>query len=235
MKITLLTGQTFDFKKIFGFETKIKKSSIAKKITLRIDEKERVPLLTIPTKCSQHQAINFLKANYNWIINTLAKLPPQTKFHNGDNLSFFGKNYTILHSPEQKGSFFEKDFIKISGKTEFLHRRTVDFLKKQTLIKLTDMSIQKASLLGCKINSITIKDTKSRWGSCSTLGNINYNWRICMAPTEIINYLVCHETTHLKHPNHSSSFWQTLESICPNYKECRNWLKINGKNLYKYI
>ncbi len=235
MKITLLTGQTFDLKKLFGFDIQIKKSSLAKKLTLRIDEKKHIPTLTTPKKCSQNQILNFLKSNHEWMINTLAKLPPHIEFSNYEVISFFGKNYTILHSPEQKYSCFEDNFIKISGSIEFLHRRVVDFLKKQTLNILSDMSIQKASLIGYKINSITIKDTKSRWGSCSTLGNINYNWRICLAPMDIINYLVCHEVTHLKHPNHSTSFWQTLENICPNYKDCRHWLKIKGKNLYKYI
>ncbi|MCQ2740852.1 MAG: M48 family metallopeptidase, partial [Alphaproteobacteria bacterium] len=76
---------------------------------------------------------------------------------------------------------------------------------------------------------------KSRWGSCSTLGNINYNWRTCMAPLYVIEYLVSHEVSHLLHPDHSASFWQTVEATCPNYKEGRRWLKIKGKDLYKYV
>lgn len=235
MKITLLTGQTFDFKNIFGFEIKIKKSPLAKKLTLRIDEKKRLPTLTIPKRCSEKQALEFLKANQDWITNTLAKLPVKIKFYDGENISFFGRNYTIVHAPNQKGSCFEGNTIKISGNIEFLHRRVSDFLKKQTLDSLSELSLQKASSIGCKISSITIKDTKSRWGSCSTLGNINYNWRICFAPIDVINYLVCHEVSHLKHPNHSTSFWKTVEELCPNHKECRKWLKIKGKDLYKYF
>ena len=123
MKITLLTGQTFDFKKIFGFEISVKKSSSAKKLTLRIDEKKRLPTLTIPSKCSYSQALSFLEANQDWMINALAKLPTKSTFYNGETISFFGKNYTIIHTPSQKGSMIDDNSIRISGSIEFLHRK----------------------------------------------------------------------------------------------------------------
>ena len=235
MKITLLTGQTSNFKDFFGFDIKIIKSSLAKKLTLRIDEKNHQPVLTIPKLCSQKRAFAFLEANHDWIINMLAKLPQATSFINGETLPFFGQTYTILHNPSQRGTYFEENFIKVGGNPEFLHRRITDFLKQQALKKLSDLALKKAKTLNCRISNIAIKDTKSRWGSCSSLGNINFNWRICMAPIPVIEYLVCHEVVHLKHQNHSPLFWQTLEQLCPDYKNHRNWLKVRGKELYKYI
>jgi hypothetical protein len=89
------------------------------------------------------------------MINALAKLPTKSTFYNGETISFFGKNYTIIHTPSQKGSMIDDNSIRISGSMEFLHRRVCDFLKKQTLDRLSDLSIQKASIIGCKINSIT--------------------------------------------------------------------------------
>ena len=96
------------------------------------------------------------------------------------------------------------------------------------------MSLQKAQIIDAKITSISVKDTKSRWGSCSTRGSINYNWRIVLAPKEVIEYLVCHEVSHLKHLNHSTDFWATVKELCPHCKEARRWLKIRGRELYKY-
>lgn len=235
MKITLLTGPTFDFSGQFPFDVKVIRSPLAKRLTLRIDEKNHRPVLTLPKYCSQSKALKFLQANRDWVVNMLARLPQASGFTNGDTISFFGQRFIILHLPGQRGTCFEDDFLKVGGAVEFLHRRVTDFLKQQTLSRLSDLSVQKAKLLNCRIAGVAIKDTKSRWGSCSTLCNINYNWRICMAPLFVINYLVCHEVTHLKHPDHSSDFWLTLSQLCPDFKEGRHWLKVKGKDLYKYF
>lgn len=235
MKITLLTGQTFNLDNKFDFDIKIVRSSLAKRLTLRIDEKNHRPILTIPRLCTQNKAISFINDNHDWIVNMLARLPKAKTFCNGESISFFGNSYIILHAPKQRGTYIEDGFIKVGGDIEFIHRRVLDFLKQQSLKILSDLTVKKAKQIGYRVSGVSIKDTKSRWGSCSTLGNINYNWRICMAPSHVIDYLVCHEVMHLKHPNHSISFWEDLKNICPDYENGRHWLKIRGKELYKYI
>ena len=117
---------------------------------------------------------------------------------------------------------------------EFLHRRICDFIKKQSQKELLLLSQQKASLINKKVNNVTLKDTKSRWGSCSSLSNINYNWRIALAPDYVIDYLVSHEVSHLKHQDHSRNFWQCVKNLCPKCAEGRLWLKQKGKELYQY-
>ncbi len=234
MKITLLTGKTFDFSKEFPFDVKVKKTSVAKKMVLRIDVKNHCANLSVPKYCLRKQALKFLQENEVWIINTLANLPKLSKFADGDEISVFGKIYKIYHENKHKGTRFEGDLLKVGGDKVFLHRRIKDFLKKEAVDKLAEISIKTAEKIGVKIASVTVKDTKSRWGSCSTKGNINYNWRIVLAPKKVIDYLVCHEVSHLKHPNHSTAFWNMVESLCPSYKDSRNWLKTHGKELYKY-
>ena len=164
----------------------------------------------------------------------LARLPLSADFADGDKISVFGRDYKIFHDDKHKGTCFEGDLLKVGGDKNFLHRRIKDFLRKEAVDRLAEISLQKAKLIGVKIASVSVKDTKSRWGSCSTKGNINYNWRVVLAPVEVIDYLVCHEVSHLKHPNHSTDFWKTVEGLCPCYKEVRKWLKIRGKELYKY-
>ena len=234
MKITLLTGKTFDFSKEFDFDVKVKKSSIAKKLVLRIDEKNHCPVLSVPKYCSQKQALKFLKENEDWIVNMLARLPQKSDFSSGGEVCFFGKKYIIIHDVKHKGACFEDNELRVGGDELFLHRRVKDFLKKRATDKLAEMSLVVAKKLGVKISSVSIKDTKSRWGSCSTRGNINYNWRIVLAPVYVIDYLVCHEVCHLIHPNHSTAFLNEVKNLCSNYKEGRSWLKIKGKELYKY-
>ncbi len=78
------------------------------------------------------------------------------------------------------------------------------------------------------VNRIAIRNQKTRWGSCSSKGNLNFNWRLVMAPEEILDYVVVHELCHLAHLNHSSQFWQMVRDILPDFRERRNWLKANG-------
>jgi len=85
------------------------------------------------------------------------------------------------------------------------------------------------------VNRICIKDQKSRWGSCSSKRNLNFNWRIIMAPPEVADYVVVHEMCHLKHLNHSPEFWKEVAGILPDYQERRKWLREHGSELMKKI
>lgn len=104
--------------------------------------------------------------------------------------------------------------------------------KKQALSLLTQKTIFWAQQIGVTFHKISIKDQKTRWGSCSSLGNINYNWRIIMAPDPAIDYLVIHELCHRAHLNHSASFWEMTRLYAPDYKEQKLWLKQHGQSYF---
>ena len=235
MKITLLTGKTFDYAKALGFDIKVIKSPRAGKLILKIDAKDRIPVLTIPKYCSARKAVEFVEKHQDWIDECLAQIPQKRKFYDGEKISLFGKEYTICHDEKAKsGVFFQEDKIVVSGHIEFLHRRLTDFIKQQAQKKFRTASEKLAQKLECQVNSVCIKDTKSRWGSCSNRGNINYNWRIALAPDFVIKYLIAHEVSHLKHPDHSADFWQCVEKHCKQAQNGRLWLKEHGKELYLY-
>lgn len=234
MKITLLTGQTFNIANSCGFDIKIIRSSTAKRLTLRIDEKNRRPILTIPSRCSSKRASAFIEEHKDWISNMLAQIPQTKKFFNGQNISLMGRAVQIVHFPKQRGNILEQNILKIGGDEKFFHRRVCDFIKETAHKELNQRSFIKAKQLGCQINRICLKDTKSRWGSCSNKNNINYNWRIALAPDFVIDYLVSHEVSHLAHQDHSQNFWICVQNLCPNYSEGRKWLKTHGKQLYAY-
>ena len=235
MKITLLTGKTYNLEQEFDFPLKVNKSARAKKLTLRIDSKERIVVLTLPRYCSQKKAFEFIKNHEEWVKTTLQKLPERRLFFNGEKISLFGKSLEIKHAPERRlGVKIEGENLLVSGEEEFMHRRIKDFIKKKAKDEFYKRSKKYAKKLGEEINDITIKDTKSRWGSCSSLNNLNYNWRISLAPDFVINYLMVHEVAHLKHQNHSGSFWQCVAKLCPDYEQGERWLKEHGKELYGY-
>ncbi len=235
MKITLLTGKTFDIQAALNMDIKIIKSPKAKRLTLRIDAKERLPILTIPSRCSAKRAVEFVEMHRAWLEENLQKIPAIKHFENGEKISLMGKEYIINHCPQKRcGVMIEEDNIIVSGSKEFLHRRICDFIKKKAQEQLLKKSQTLANKIGCHVNHVSIKDTKSRWGSCSSLENINYNWRICMAPKYVINYLVAHEVSHLLHQDHSREFWQCVKKLCPDAAKGRLWLKNYGKELYRY-
>ena len=117
-----------------------------------------------------------------------------------------------------------------------------EFVKKQLILWLKSQArkaFQELVSIICKkyklqYNDIRIKDTKSRWGSCSSKKNLNFNWRLIMAPETVLHYIVIHETAHLTELNHSKDFWTIVSNRCPNHKESEQWLKEHGRELLMY-
>ncbi|MFV0625753.1 MAG: M48 family metallopeptidase [Alphaproteobacteria bacterium] len=239
MIITLLTGKTSKIREKIklstGLDVKVTVSSRSKKLNLKIDNKEKTPSLSIPKFCSEKKAVDFVIKNQNWIFDKIENLVTTKRFEDGDVISIFGQELTISHAPQTRsGVHIIENKLVVSGEESFIHRRTQDFIKKMAKIKFYDLSKIKAEQINCKLNNVIIKDTKTRWGSCSSKNNINYNWRIALAPYYVFEYLVCHEVAHLRHQDHSKDFWNTVKELSPSYLEGKNWLKNNGKTLYSY-
>lgn len=123
------------------------------------------------------------------------------------------------------GSKNKNDQSLIKKEVEKLYKSKA----KEILISKTENFSQ---ILGVNPIGIKIKDYKSRWGSCSSKKIISYNWKIIIAPNEIVNYLVVHELCHLIHFNHSKSFWDEVKKVLPEYKNYRKWLRLNSYKLY---
>lgn len=235
MKITLLTGKTFDIKEALGIDIKVVQSRSLGKLSLRIDSKARIPVLSVPKFCSRRRAVNFVNENMDWIEQSLQKLPEIRKFTDGETISLFGKEVIICHTPQsRRGVWIENDKLYVSGNAEFLHRRVRDYIRRNAAEEFYKRTKRLADILQCELNGITIKDTKSRWGSCSSLQHINYSWRIALAPDYVIDYLMAHEAAHLQYQNHSDDFWQCVTALYPEWRKGNRWLKQHGKELYSY-
>ena len=235
MKITLLTGKTYDFANDFPFPLKINKSAKSRKMTLKIDSKKREVHLSLPLFCSLKTAHKFVTEHQEWIEGHLAKLPQAKQFANGDKISLFGQEVVICHTPGSlQAAHLQDGRLLVGGEEAFLHRRVKDFIKRAAKKDFMQRSQTFAAQIGCNVKSVTIKDTSSRWGSCSTLNNINYNWRIALAPACVIDYLTAHETAHLKHRDHSPAFWRCVKQLYPGASLGRAWLKTHGHELYLY-
>ena len=236
MKITLLSGKTFDINADLGFDMKVIYSGRSRRLTLRIDRKDRVAVLTIPKYCSRKKAVSFVESHQDWVLDNLKKIPELKQFQNNDIISIFGKEYRIEHTDIRGNTRLDKKnkVLYVSGGIEFLHRRVKDFIKKLALEEFTNRSIDVADKIGKTVHNVYIKDTKSRWASCSTLNNINYSWRLALAHEYVIRYIVAHEVSHLKHQDHSAYFWALVEFLEEDAHKGRDWLTHNGHLLYTY-
>ncbi|WP_081457835.1 YgjP-like metallopeptidase domain-containing protein [Clostridium carboxidivorans] len=111
----------------------------------------------------------------------------------------------------------------------------IDIYKNQAKKVLIERTKIYSKLIGVNPLKVTIKSQKTLWGSCSSKRNINYNYKIIMAPMEVVDYIVVHELCHLIHMNHSKQYWNTVQSILPDYKIRRRWLKDNGFKLMRFF
>ncbi len=236
MKITLLSGRTFEVNADLGFDMKVVHSSRSRRLTLRIDKKDRMAVLTIPKYCSKKKAVSFVESHQDWVLDNLRKIPEFRNFQNNETISLFGKPYQIVHTDIRGNTRLDKKnrILYISGGKEFLHRRVKDFIKKIAQEEFFKRSSQVAEKIGKTVHNVCIKDTKSRWASCSTLNNINYSWRLALAPEYVIRYIVAHEVSHLKHQDHSAYFWALVEYLEKDANKGREWLTENGHLLYVY-
>lgn len=235
MKITLLTGKTFELEKEFPFPLKVVRSRRSRRLTLRIDSKKREAVLTMPGLCTQKKAWQFVREHQQWVEQKLAEIPVARDFEDGKVISLLGQEVVIRHNAQSlSAAHLTGGVLEVGGQKAFLHRRVKDFIKRCAREELLRRSRLLAAKIGCTVENVAVKDTISRWGSCSTLNNINYNWRIALAPECVIDYLTAHEVAHLRHHDHSPEFWRCVQELCPQSAAGRLWLKMHGRELYLY-
>ncbi|MCL6572757.1 MAG: M48 family metallopeptidase [Bacillus sp. (in: Bacteria)] len=183
-----------------------------------------------------------------WIIKQLSDFSEmQTNiqerlFHSGEKLPYLGRQYRLkvikTDSNEPSFRFYQGRFLAElpTGISEEEHRDSlyplyVNWVKQRAnefahdRLKRFTLKLQQAP------KKVIIKEQEQRWGSCTPAGNVLLNWRLFLAPTSIIDYVLAHELVHLKHMNHSKDYWDTLQMLLPDYEQRKEWLRINGGTL----
>jgi predicted metal-dependent hydrolase len=208
-------------------------------------------LVRSPKRTSIRKIKSLLTKKEDWILKKLAKMaeikdPPKAKeFINGETLLYLGREYKLkLIAGSDLNELkvnLEQDRIKVYFPAELendnekrkaaVRDQLISWFRSQANLKINELINDYKKHLDVEPNNVVIKKQRKRWGSCSSKQNLNFNWKIIMAPLEIIEYLVVHELVHLIHPNHSKDYWQTVAEIIPDYNEKKEWLRINGRRL----
>lgn len=204
-----------------------------KSVRLKICSKTRKAIVTAPLLTPDFSIKKFLLSHEIWLKKQMELIPLKTVFKEGEVFCLLGKEMTIYRQTTGATTLSGNRII-VSGEQEFLHRRVCDFIKKEVKKYIEEQAFKIAKEMGVLPKRISIKDTSSRWGSCSSSGCLSFSWRLGLAPLFVIDYVIAHELTHLIHMNHSDDFWRTLRQINPNVLKARKWLKENGHLLHKY-
>ena len=196
--------------------------------------------MTIPPRGSLRQARDFAERNAGWIAARVKRIPERVPFAHGETVPLRGIPYRIVHKPKSRGTVWTEtdqegtELLCVAGGSGHLARRVRDFLKREAKRDLTEATKRHAAMLDVAIERIGVRDTASRWGSCSSDGALSYSWRLVFAPPFVLDYLAAHEVAHCRELNHSARFWRVVDQLTPERRRAEAWLKTHGNSLYRY-
>lgn len=189
-----------------------------------------------PWMVSTSAAIRFLESKQRWIECVFQKCPKKVKVQSGDKIEFLGQEVYLIHDSSIRSNRFDAESatLYIGGDADMFERRVRDFIKAEFLKVLKESIRSVPSEFHPK--RIALRDTTSRWGSCSSTGTMSFSWRLAFAPLDVMRYVVMHELAHKKHMNHSSEFWMTVRELYgPGVERAKRWLAQHGSELHVYF
>ncbi len=223
-----------------AYRVVVKRAAKAKRLTLRVSAATRAVTLTMPLRGDFKLVADFAQRHGAWIAERIARLDGEILIAPGVEIPFRGESHRIIHRADRRGTVWIEEaedgasVIVVAGHGDHAARRVKDFLKKEARRALDQAVERYTTALGIPARRIALKDTRSRWGSCSTDGRLNFSWRLILAPPDVLDYLAAHEVAHLKEHNHSSRFWTVVSTLYPEYRKAEAWLKRHGMTLHRY-
>jgi predicted metal-dependent hydrolase len=229
-------GQTMTLRASGGHRIKVRLevNPKARRLIIRLDERRREAVAVAPSRRQIDAAATFAAERVDWISSRLQHLPAETSFEDGEIIQYRGEDCLI--SLEGTGRIARivagnPRTLSVPGDPDTTAARVVRFLKKQAKADLTKAVERHCETLRVEAKGVSVKDTRSRWGSCTADGQLAFSWRLIMAPPEVLDYVAAHECAHLKEMNHSARFWAHVARCCPDWQRQRAWLRLHGTQL----
>lgn len=214
-------------------ELVLRRSPRARRISLRVSALDGRVTLTLPPGVPERQALEFAGQKADWLRRQLHRQPDAVQVTIGTELPVGGETMQVVQSAG-RGVRAEDGRLLVSGPADTAPARLRAWLKARARDRLAEASDRHAAVLGRNYSRITLRDTRSRWGSCTVAGGLMYSWRLIMAPADVLDYVAAHEVAHLAEMNHSPAFWATVGRLMPGYEAPRQWLRRNGAGLHRY-
>ncbi|WP_255449697.1 M48 family metallopeptidase [Shimia ponticola] len=212
----------------------LRRSVRARRLSLRVSRLDGRVTMTVPKRLPLHEARAFAVDKQSWLTRHLAEQVPPAAVVPGAVLPFQGQGHEIVPAPLRSPRIEDGRLLVPERDSDRTPARVAAFLKAQARERLVTASDHYSGLLGRPYARMTLRDTRSRWGSCSSQGALMYSWRLIMAPPEVLNYVAAHEVAHLAEMNHSPAFWAIVERLFPDHAQQKLWLRKHGHQLQRW-
>jgi hypothetical protein len=214
-------------------EITLRRSARARRVSLRVSALDGRVTLSMPRHMDAGEALAFAEEKGEWIRGHLAKQALPVAVGIGESVMYRGEELPVRAGPVRRAEVRE-GAILVPEAPGLAAARVKALFKLEAKARLTEASRRYAAQVGREVTRITLRDTRSRWGSCTADGGLMYSWRLVMAPDAVLDYVAAHEVAHLVELNHSPAYWQVVRGICPDYDSCRRWLRREGMRLHRY-
>lgn len=213
----------------------IRKNARSTRMSLRVNASGDGLVVVAPPHVPERTLRDFVVDKADWISAQLQRMPGRVRFVPGAVVPVEGAPHEIRLIPRDgKGIRLENGFILAPDDAANVAPRLTVWLKARARDRIALRANAHAATLGVTFQSLSLKDTRSRWGSCSSNGRLSFSWRLILAPEPILDYVTAHEVAHLVEFNHSSKFWALVESLVRDTRGARQWLRANGAALHAY-
>ncbi|KQT64401.1 MULTISPECIES: M48 family metallopeptidase [unclassified Aureimonas] len=214
----------------------VRRNPRARRLTMRLAPGGGALSVTVPPRTSDAAILAFVERHRGWAEARMAAVPGRIRVEDGAILPFRGATLAILHDPARRAARLETGsegaMLLVGGDAAHLPRRVMDALRREARADLQARVDRHAAAVGLKPAALTLKDTRSRWGSCTADRRLAFSWRIVMAPPSVLDYLCAHEVAHFREMNHGPAFWALCRALCPDMDAGRDWLKRHGAQLH---
>ena len=214
-------------------EITLRRSARTRRFSLRVSRMDGRVTLTLPPRAREGEAMAFAATQEAWLRRALAGLPAVAGVTLGTEVPVEGR---MLRMTAGAGRVvrIEGDALLVPGDAAQAGRRVQAFLKALARTRLAAASDRYAALVGRSFVAMSLRDPRSRWGSCTADGALMYSWRLVMAPPDVLDYVAAHEVAHLVEMNHSPAFWAVVARLRPDWQRQRDWLRTRGGDLQGY-
>nr|WP_245218753.1 SprT family zinc-dependent metalloprotease [Rubellimicrobium aerolatum] len=210
----------------------MRRSARARRLSLRISGTDGRVTLTLPLRARLGDGLAFLREREGWLRDHLAQAPALIRPAFGAPIPFEGRDL-LLCPAEVRHATLASDRLLLPPDPDRVAPRLSAFLKAQARDRLAAACDRHARALGRSHTRLTLRDTRSRWGSCTSDGHLMFSWRLILAPPAVLDYVAAHEVAHLARMDHSPAFWALVGDLCPGWVAQRDWLRAEGAGLHR--
>ncbi|MEL7214942.1 MAG: SprT family zinc-dependent metalloprotease [Pseudomonadota bacterium] len=210
---------------------RLRRSTRARRLTLRVPGDGTLPIVTAPPRLPEREIVAFVRDRLDWLVAALSRVPERVAVGPGVVLPVEGVPHTITLGAR---AAIEARTVIVTGRPDQTAARVRGALKALARDRAIAALDHYSAELGRPYSRLTLRDTKGRWGSCTTEGAIMLSWRLILAPPSVLRYVAAHEIAHLEQMDHSPAYWAVVERLYPDWQTQRDWLKREGAALLRF-